>query len=133
HQPLVVVGRVVGGAHHHAAHPLLQGDATDVVSEPYVGVLGPELGVAVVLPRGGVEVGRAHEAAVDDRVRAAEVLAVEVAIGTGEVAHDQPRHRLAGPGGGPHVDGHHVPPLGQLRVHPLGDVARRSGDHHASL
>ena len=78
-------------------------------------MLGLELGVAVVLPGGGVEAPGAHEAAVDDRVGAAKVAAVRVAIGLGEVRDDQAGHRRAVARRGPHVDGDQVPARGQLR------------------
>jgi hypothetical protein len=85
---------VVGAAHHHAANAFLEGRAVHVVGEGDVLVLGPELGVAVLLPGGGVEIGRAHEAAVDDSVGALEVLPVGMAIRIGEVGDDEARHRL---------------------------------------
>ena len=84
-EPLVVVGRVIGAGHHDAPDAFLESGAVDVVREGHVLVLCPELGVAVVLPGGGVEPRRAHEAAVDDRVRAFEVAPVTAAVGLGEV------------------------------------------------
>jgi hypothetical protein len=80
HQALVVVGRVVGAGHHHAPDALLERGAIHVVGQRHVLVLGPELGVAAVLPGGGVETGRPHVAAVDDGVGAPEVLAVGVVV-----------------------------------------------------
>jgi hypothetical protein len=104
-----------------------------VVGERHVSVLGPELGVPVVLPGGGIEIGRAHEAAVDDGVRALEVLAVGVAIRIGEIGHDETGHRLAVARGGTHVDGYEVPPLGELGEHALGDIAGGAREDHSTL
>jgi hypothetical protein len=124
---------VVGAAHDDATHAFLQRDAVDVVGERDVGVLGLELGVAVVLPGVGGHAGGPHEAAVDDGVGAAEVLAIEVAIGPGEIGHHDPRNLVAVPRRGADVDRDHVPALVERLEHALGDVARGSGEDHTTL
>jgi hypothetical protein len=132
-ESLVVVGRVVRAADDDAADPFLERRAVHVVRERDVRVLGPELGVAVVLPCRGVELRRADEAAVDHGVGALEVLAIGVAVGIGEVGDDDARHGFAVTRRRPHVDRHDVPALSQLLEHALGNVARRSCQHHATL
>src|SRR6266403_1728483 len=133
HEPLVVIRRVVGAADDDATHALLQRHAVDIVGERDVGVLGLELGVAVVLPGVRRHARRAHEAAVDDGVGAAEVLAVGVAIGLRQIGEDEAGHGLAVARLVLDIDGHHVPALVERLEHPLGDVAGRPGQHHATL
>jgi hypothetical protein len=96
-------------------------------------VLGLELGVAVVLPGVGGHARRPHEPTVDDGVGAAEVLPVRVAVGLGQVGHDQARHWPAVAGRRADVDGHDVPALVERLEHPLGDVAGRPRDHDPTL
>src|SRR5262249_10425612 len=131
-EALVVIGRVVRARHHDPAHALLERRPVDVVGERHVLVLRPELRVAVVLPRRGVQARRPHVPAVDDGVGAAEVLTVRVSIGLGQIRDDQAGHGLAGGRGRAHVDRYQVPALTELLEHALGDVAGRSGQDHAS-
>src|SRR5262249_1109413 len=93
---------VVRAGHDDAPNAFLQGGPIDVVGERDVLVLRPELGIAVVLPRGGVESRRAHVPTVDDGVGAAEVLAVLVAIRSPEIgAHNARVARVGPPGDAP--------------------------------
>ena len=132
-QALVVVGRVVGAAHHHAPHALLEGGAVDVVGERDVVVLGPELRLAVLLPGGSVQSRRADIPAVDDGIRALEMLAVGVAVPLRQVRDHDARDGLARPRRSPHVDGDEIPPVRELAEHALGDVPRRPRENYASL
>src|SRR6185503_8878831 len=128
-----VIGGVVGAVHDDPADALFQRRAIDVVGHGHVGVLGDELGVAVVLPGVGVHAGGAHEAAVDDGVGPAEVLAIGVAVRIREVGDDHVRHRLAVGALVPHVHGDDVPALGERLEHALGDAPAGAREHDATL
>jgi hypothetical protein len=132
-EALVVVRRVVGATYHDAPRAFFERGPVDVVGEGHVLMLGPELGVAVGLPGIGVEAGCAHEGAVDHGVGPAEVVSVLVAVRLGQIRNHHARHALAVPGGGAHVDRHHVPPLRELGKHPLSNVPGRPREHDASL
>src|SRR3989454_6205119 len=133
HQALVVVGGMVGGAHDDPAHAFLERDAIDVVGHRHVVVLGLELGVAVVLPGIGVHAGRAHEAAVDDGVGAAEGLAIEIPVGFCQIGDHHARHLGAVGGGVAHVRRHDVPALVEGLEHALGHPTAGPGEHDATL
>src|SRR3989449_10496042 len=124
-QPLVIIRGVVGAGHHHGADALLERGPIDVVGERHVLILGPELGVAVVLPGVGVEARGAHVRAVDHRVGASEVAAGVVTGRPGQGGDHDSRDRLALPGRRSGVDPDPLPPLTQLRAPSFGDVYPR--------
>jgi len=124
---------VVRARHDDTPHALLEGHTIDVVGQGDVLVLGPELGVVVLLPGRRIHPLRAHVPEMDHRVGATEVLAVLVAVGTRQVGDDQAWDLLTAAGRADDVDGHQIPALGELLEHPLADVAGRPRDHHASL
>ena len=111
---------------HDAAHALLEGDAVDVVGERDVGCSAQNLASLLSCQVVAVHPGRAHEAAVDDRVGAAEVLAILVAVRVGQIGDHEAGHLLAAPGRGDDVDRHQVPALGELLEHALADIAGRA-------